>query len=169
MTAHEYLSQYLALQADIERWKRVSVDVARADDAYLAGARLTASYSDMPRSGQSADLVAIVGSYFAQSGINHERICAKKIVEAREAQMKIVHAIDAVPINLARQILDLKYLQGYTLQEIADTIKPSVSVSTVRRLVGQGLSWIVFPEIEASEILERFGTIWNDLKQFETD
>lgn len=158
MTAHEYLSLYIALQADIERWKRTIDDVARPDDAYLAGARLTASYSGMPPSGQSTDLVAIVGGYLAQSSINHERICAKKITEARETQMKIIQVIDAVPINLARQVLDLKYLQGHTLQEIADTMKPSVSVSTVRRLVDQGLSWVVFPEMELPQNLERFET-----------
>jgi hypothetical protein len=147
MTAHEYLSLYLALDKDIERWRREikkCMDITVCDSPFS----VTAAYSDMPRGGSGGDRMATFIAKHVDNDMRRVEFLQESIQGAKEKQLKIVSAIDAVPINLARQVLDLRYLQGYSLQEIADQMRPIASVDTVRRRINEGLNWVVFDGME---------------------
>ncbi|MCL2494798.1 MAG: hypothetical protein FWE98_03985 [Oscillospiraceae bacterium] len=146
MAAHDYLSQYLALQSDIERWKRVAKTLAGDEyEAWIVsnGARLITNYSDMPRSKQGIDHVASAATVLAQKDYDREKYTRENIQNARAVQLQILQAIDAVPVGQVRQVLDLKYLQGQSMQIIADNME--CSVKTVQRIASKGLSLIEVP------------------------
>jgi len=146
MTPHEYLSLYLALEHDIGRWERAKIKLYKLNsDDYLDGVlRATASYDSIPVKSSVQDKIggAVSRKCDHDSGWDIAHLNTK-ILTAKKTMVGIVSSIDAVPSNDARQALDLRYLQGQRQKEIAATM--DISESTVRRLLNQGLSWILFP------------------------
>ena len=146
MTAHEYLSQYLALDCDVARWRRE-----------IKKARSVGQWKDAPlpisnpggRGGPSAqtlgDLMSAIIIQKVDGDIRRVRALEDRVEAALERQLRIVHAIDAVPSNVSRRMLDMRYLQGMRNEDIAEAMQ--VSVSTVRRFLTQGLSWVVDDEV----------------------
>ena len=144
MTAHEYLSMYLALDSDIDRWRREikkRFDVTTKDSPFS----IISNISDMPKSRPNGDRMASFIARHVDADMRGVGLLEEKIREAKEKQLAIIQAVDAVPINLARQVLDFRYLQGVSVQDIAD--KMESSEKTVRRLIVKGQSWIVFEEL----------------------
>jgi hypothetical protein len=145
MTAHEYLSLYLALEKDIERWGRVMEKLRRLNsEEYLEPAlRVTASYSGMPGRSSEQDKTAAAVARKADHDSGSDLMeLKKKVDEAKAKMLEIVDTIDVVPINIGRQVLGLKYLQGFSMLEIADKVNPPVSVDTVRRIINESLRWV---------------------------
>jgi len=151
MTAHEYLSLYLALEKDIERWERTRAKLYRLDsEEYLDGVtRATSVLSPAPGSSSVQDKIAAAVSRKCDhdSGWDIANVNAK-ISGAKDKMLEVASTIDAVPYNICRQVLDLRYLQGESINGIADSVTDQPSASTVRRWIKQGLSWIVAPEVD---------------------
>jgi DNA-directed RNA polymerase specialized sigma24 family protein len=152
MDAHEYLSLYLALNRDIERWRRLREKTLEFNPTDTRGLepllRGTANYSGMPPAHTQHDRMAeVVGDKVDRELQRHRRHYDENIDHALARQIAVAEAIDCVPVSACRQLLDLKYLQGLTLDDICDTAR--VSKNTARKYIKQGLQCIVVPaEVE---------------------
>ena len=148
MDAREYLSQYLSLERDIKRWERIKARLLALDsEEYLDGVmRITANYGGIPgkSSGQDKIGAAVARKCDLDSGRDIAELNAK-IDAAKTKMLEVAESIDAVPYSDEREALDMKYLQGLFIQEAADKMK--CSCKTVRRLIQQGVEWIVCPDL----------------------
>jgi RNA polymerase sigma factor (sigma-70 family) len=116
MTAKEYLRQYGQLKREVlrliderQRW----VDLAT---------RITPSYSDAPKGGQSGDgkIPAAV-----EKIVEQERRIDAKIAEMAKLLDEIEKLLGEVGNPDYRLLLELRYLQGLTWEQIAERMRYS--------------------------------------------
>ena len=116
MTAKEYLRQYGQLKREVlrliderQRW----VDLAT---------RITPTYSDVPVSGQSGDgkIPAAV-----EKIVEQERKIDAKIAELTKLLEEIEKLLGEVRNSNYRLLLELRYLQGLTWEQIAERMRYS--------------------------------------------
>lgn len=173
MTAHEYLSLYLALEQDIKRWERTKLKLRSLDsEEYLDGAlRVTPGYNGLPGGGSVQDKIGSAVSRKCDHDAGRDiAALVTKIVDAKKKMVEIDSAIDAVPYNLCRQVLDMRYLQGLSLSKISEKTTDTPSTDTIRRWIKQGLSWIAAPEVDGiSMYAKKEGPTCNCLQPTATD
>ena len=144
MTAHEYLSKYLELDKDIERWQRAIRKFLGVSDWIDSPLPITASYSGMPPTPSPQDRMAEIMSRKVDSDMRRVRTFEGYIEKAKVTQMQILAAIDSEGIAAYRQVLDLRYIQGKSIDETAEEIERS-SVTT-RKICNRALARVKVPE-----------------------
>jgi hypothetical protein len=170
MTAHEYLSLYLALEKDIQRWERTKIKLQALDsEEYLDGVlRATANYSGLPGSSSVQDKIGAAVSRKCDHDSGRDMAdLNSKIEKAKDKMIEIASSIDEVPYNMCRQVLDLRYLQGMSMNGISEETTDNPSTDTIRRWIKQGLSWISASEVDGvSMYRKKEGSTCNDLQPF---
>lgn len=124
------------------RWAIEKIDVledrlAKIDDRLYSMRR--SIISDMPKGGKGKDTVELIGDKLEISQDINERLS-----EAYEKKRQIENAIDSMENDRLSVILSLKYIDGLTLEEIADKLHYSNSHMGV--LHRQALDEFVIPE-----------------------
>ena len=124
------------------RWTIEKIDVleerlARIDDKLYSMRR--SIISDMPKGGKGKDTVDLIGD---KEEI--KRDINNRLIEAYEKKRLIETAIDCMDNDRLSVILSLKYIEGLTLEDIADQLHYSVSHMGV--LHRQALDEFVIPK-----------------------
>ena len=128
MTAKEYLRQYGQIEREIERLleeRQRWVDLAT---------RITPAYSDAPKGGQSGD--GKIPAAVERIAEQEEKIDAK-IAELTKLLDEIEKLLGEVRNSNYRLLLELRYLQGLTWEQIAE--KMHYSWRHIIRLHGKAL------------------------------
>lgn len=133
MTAKEFLRQ--ARDAD----RRIDEAMERLERmrAKLEAGRMS-NLTGMPRGG------AVDWTETADRVIELERRVNARIREMVRHKQAAMDAIDAVEESRLREVLELYYLDGYTWEQVADTM--GLDARWVYRLHGKALLQIVVPE-----------------------
>lgn len=107
------------------RWAIEKIDVleerlARLDDRLYSMRR--SIISDMPKGGKGKDTVDLIGD---KQELNQD--INERLKEAYDKKRLIESAIDSMENDRLSVILSLKYIDGLTLEEIADKLHYSIS------------------------------------------
>lgn len=109
MTAKEYLRQYITAK---NRFKSISDEMI---EIRSAATRITPVISDMPSGSHVNDKIAL--------SVEKLDECAKKLEEEakriQETMESVRKAIDLVEDEKYRQLLELRYINGYKWEQIA--------------------------------------------------
>ena len=138
MTAKEYLMRYRNLDAKIDtKLERIMRLRALAE-------KRTAVYNDMPCGGQSdrEDIYAKI--------IDEESDLDREIDRLLLLQAEIEMAIDSVPNDTHRTLLEMRYLTRMTWEQIAEGLY--YTRAWVDTLHGRALGQVQIPEKELAEI-----------------
>lgn len=128
MTVKEYLRQYLTAYHEAQR---IGADIARLRIRYAHPAAIT--YSDMPKAFNSehdlSDYMAMVDDL--------ERKLNRKMNECIRLEVRIRSDIDRLPDGKERELLRLRYIDGYTWEQIASQM--GYALRHVHRIHGSAL------------------------------
>ena len=129
------LQQYIQLQRETDRlYDEINRLQSQAE-------KVTAVLSAEPKGSSGKDRMAVVDD------IEKKRQLEEKVREAFAARSAIVQAIDAVKSPLHRRVLEWRYLNGATWEQIAANERISYH-HLVARVHSTALSMLAWPENE---------------------
>ena len=136
MTAKEYLSQYRALNDSINA-KIAQVEELRRRAQTVSGGSATGSHSSQPYD-RIGEITARI--------VDLEREINGEIDRSVDLQREIRRAIAAVPDERLRTLLEYKYINGCTIEQIA--VAMNYSYPQICRLHGRALMLVRKDDIE---------------------
>lgn len=136
MTAKEYLSQYRALNDSINA-KTAQVEELRRRAQTVSGGNGTGAHSSQPYD-RIGEITARI--------VDLEREINEDIDRSVDLQREIRAAIAAVPEQRLRTLLEYKYINGCTLEQIA--VAMNYSYPQICRLHGRALLLVRKDDIE---------------------
>ena len=133
MTAKEYLSRY--------RWQndRINAKLEQVGELRRKAQTVSSGSSDGAHSSTPRDRIGEIPARI----VDLEREINEDIDRSIDTQRSILSAISAVPDERLRHLLELKYINCLTLEEIA--VRMDYSYKQVCRLHGQALIQIRCP------------------------
>lgn len=133
MTAKEYLSRY--------RWQndRINAKLEQVAELRRKAQTVSSGSSDGTHSATPYDRIGEITARI----VDLEREINEDIDRSIDTQRSILSAISAIPDERLQSLLEYKYINGYTLEEIA--VRMDYSYKQVCRLHGQALIQIRCP------------------------
>ena len=132
MTKKEYLRQYLIAYREAQR---IGSDIARLRTRYAYPSAI--QYSDMPK---AHNVEHDLSDYAAKVEELEVRLY-QKMTECIDLEVRIRADIERVEDDTEREILRLRYIDGFTWEQIADCIGYGIRHTT--RMHGQALQHFI--------------------------